>query len=197
MGLLRYTKELQQNGKHNTDNNVSLRFKEDKLRKMLPDAGSFPLYCKACNRTQSELFIHFGSRYGQVGSCNCEFCGAVIYVNDHDNIVDSIMTAGTEIFFEELYLLDAKYINELEKITGAQISKALYDYWNEGERKYQMKLNVVCDIIEELTGIKSDSTDICFITDDKYSILPEDINRWIRILYLAGVSLPMNCKPVN
>ncbi len=58
-----------------------------------------------------------------------------------------------------------------------------------------ISVNDFCGIIEELIGEKvSINKKLIFTTDEECSLLPKDINRWLQILYSAGIELPKNCK---
>lgn len=50
----------------------------------LVHAGTFPVYCGRCEKQLSGMFAHLGSRYGYVGTVECEFCSSPIYLIDHD-----------------------------------------------------------------------------------------------------------------
>lgn len=74
--------------------------------------------------------MHSGSRYGQVGSLPCEFCGASIAIVDHDNIVESIKVNDEPCSFEKLYLLSADYIEWFEEWYGITMApESLLEGW--------------------------------------------------------------------
>ncbi|MGN0159961.1 MAG: hypothetical protein ACI4AQ_01075 [Lachnospiraceae bacterium] len=187
MGLLAYNEK---NIKDiNTDNRVELQL--ERPWKIRPAIVTFPLYCRECKRTQSLLYIHTGSCYGQVGSCRCEFCGSEITVEDHDNVVDSIRTAGTEVYFTSLYLLDWKYVKKLEMRFRVSVENALRACVNPYGASF-ITVHELCDLIEEMIPVKTDGT-LKFRTQEQFALLPEDINRWIELLYRSGLELPPNC----
>ncbi|MGN0513031.1 MAG: hypothetical protein ACI4GD_02040 [Lachnospiraceae bacterium] len=193
MGLLVYNENNLSKYKGNTDNSIQLQL----LRpwKIQPNAATFPLYCVKCKKTQPYLYIHTGSSYGHVGSCQCEYCGETIVVKDHDNIVNSIKTADTEVFFSQLYMLDWKYVAAIEGRYGISVEKELSANLNSHGTSF-MTVNELRELIERLIPVKADGS-LRFQTDDRFAILPDDINRWIELLYRAGIKLPPNCILIN
>ncbi|GKU24314.1 hypothetical protein [Clostridium folliculivorans] len=170
-------------------NKVYIRIKSE--CKFIPDISVFPLYCTCCNAPQSKLYEHLGSRYGQVGTAICEKCGKEICVTDHDNIVASIYInnyPSNEIFFNKLYLLDWKFVDKLDEFP----IKNTLEKVTEELKKYDgnfINVDELREIIENIINIKTDGK-MRFITDERFSILPDDINRWIELLYRAKIDIP-------
>ncbi len=189
MGLLAYQEKNQMDLKVNTENCVELQL--ERTWKIRPSIVTFPLYCAECKRTQTKLYVHTGSCYGQVGSSLCEFCGREITVEDHDNIVDSIKTAGIEVYFTPLYLLDWKYVEKLERRFQVSVLNQLRDYVNPYGESF-ITVNELCDCIEKMIPVKTNGK-LKFQTDERFALLPDDINRWIELLYRAGLELPQHC----
>ncbi|QAA33587.1 hypothetical protein [Clostridium manihotivorum] len=159
--------------------------------KLIPDIDIFPLYCTCCNTAQSKLYEHLGSRYGQVGTAICEKCGREIYITDHDNLVTSIYINGSpsnEIFFNELYLLDWKFVDEFDRLSIINVVKKVTDELKQYDREF-ITVDELREMIENITDIKTDGK-MKFITDERFSILPDDINRWIELLYRAKINIP-------
>ncbi|GKX64861.1 hypothetical protein [Inconstantimicrobium mannanitabidum] len=162
-----------------------------KLRSIIADASVFPLYCTSCNSPQPNLYVHEGSRYGQVGTVKCSSCGKDIAVIDHDNIVASIFInnyPSNEIFFQELFLLDIKYLEALGKHHFQNIEERLINI--EKDNTYFISVDKLRSIIEEEMHI-STSGQKKYITDERFSVLPEDINRFIEALINSGVEVPI------
>ena len=187
MGLLSET-EFKEKINTMLDNRVMVRL--NTTFKIQPDIRTFPLYCNACEKVQPILYVHYGSRYGMVGSCNCQYCQNVIDVTDGDNIVTFIKTGGREIQFNELYLLDWNYIAVLGEEKAKLVEEALSQYQDE-----YITVTQLCSVVGDVLGIK-DYPIKKYTTDRHYSILPQDINRWISLLDAIGVTLPDNvvCK---
>jgi hypothetical protein len=174
----------------NRKNRIYIRIGSE--RKFVPDIDIFPLYCTCCNAPQSKLYEHLGSRYGQVGTAICEKCGKEIYVTDHDNIVESIYINGSpsnEIFFNELYLLDWKFVEEFDRLSMKNVVGKVIEELKQYDGKL-ITVDVLREIIENVTNIKTDGK-MNFITDERFSILPDDINRWIELLYSAKINIPV------
>lgn len=189
MGLLTYDEKNVKDAQIDTKNRVELQL--DRAWKICPSIVTFPLYCTGCKRTQPGLYIHTGSSYGQVGSCLCEFCGKEITVTDYDNVVDSIKTEETKVYFTPLYLLDWKYVKKLENRFQISVENALKTCVNPYKASF-ITVDELRNRIEELIPVQTDGT-LKFQTDDKFSLLPDDINRWIELLYRAGLELPKGC----
>jgi hypothetical protein len=187
MGIVKFTDQS------NACNKVRIRFAgvtEDKnWYGIQPDIQIFPLYCNCCHKQQSEPYLHTGSRYGYVGTVQCEFCKSNIVVTDHDNIVNSIILDGKEISFHELFLLQWKYIKLIEIRYGVSIRNLLMKLDEE-----YIKIDCLRTLIENKIGIYTVG-DMKFITDDRFPHLPEDINRWIELLYKANIQLGL--EPVK
>ncbi|GFZ30138.1 hypothetical protein CSC2_06640 [Clostridium zeae] len=174
----------------NRKNKVYIRIKSE--GKFIPDISVFPLYCTCCNAPQTKLYEHLGSRYGQVGTGKCERCGKEIYVTDHDNIVESIYInnyPSNEIFFNELYLLDWKFVDEFDRLSIKNVVGKVTEELKQYDGKF-ITVDVFREIIENITNIKTDGK-MRFITDERFSILPDDINRWIELLYRAKINIPV------
>lgn len=166
-------------------NSIKIRYKNGKVDILLIDCKVFPLFCKYCQKTQTELFLHLGSRYGQVGPISCEFCNHDITVVDHDNIVDGIKVNGEPCSFEKLYLLGADYVEWLEEWYGKSLAKTnLPEEWTDW-----MSVNHLREQFEQLIGIETDAR-VIYQTDQRFNPLPPDINRWINLLDKSSVPLP-------
>lgn len=174
-------------------NRVIIRKYGDELR-LLVDAAIFPLYCTKCNHPQPNLYVHCGSRYGQVGTAKCCKCGEGIYVIDHDNVVNSIFInnyPSNEIFFNELYLLDVKYLKQLGKDHFNNIKDVLFRL---AEKEEFIDVDRLRTIVENEMNISTTGTKM-YVTDERFSLLPDDINRWIEALENAGIKdLPISGK---
>lgn len=172
-------------------NRVRLRFQgvteEKHWYGIQPDVSVFPLYCDRCEKQQSDFYVHTGSRYGFVGAIKCEFCGSEMVVTDHDNIVDAIILNQNEISFSELYLLQWTYIKALEEQFGVSIGTVLKPL--DGEF---ISVDSLRNRIELAIGVATAGT-MQFITDVRFQNLPTDVNRWIELLYKAGI--PLGIEP--
>lgn len=168
-------------------NKVKLRFVDTAEHKpwygIQPDIHIFPLYCNCCHKQQSDFYLHKGSRYGFVGTVQCEFCEADIVVTDHDNIVDSIIFNEAEISFHDLYLLKWTYINSIEIKHNVSIKSLLMNL-NKGH----ISINSLRELIEHAIGIPTLGT-MKFSTDNRFHQLPDDINRWIELLHKADIGI--------
>lgn len=161
-------------------NRVMIRKQGDELR-LVVDAAIFPLYCTKCNHPQPNLYVHCGSRYGHVGTAKCCNCGEEIYVLDHDNVVNSIFInnyPSNEIFFNELYLLDVKYLKQLGEEHFNNIKDVLLKL---AKREEFISVDRLRTIVENEMNIWATGTKM-YITDERFSMLPDDINRWIEVL---------------
>lgn len=166
-------------------NRVAIRKQGDEIG-LSVDAAIFPLYCTRCNYPQPNLYVHCGSRYGQVGTVRCCKCGGEIYVTDHDNVVFSIYInnyPSNEIFFSKLYLLDVKYLKQLGEEHFNNIKVALLKL---AEQEDFINVDKLTTIVENEMNILATGTKK-YITDERFSILPDDINRWIETLENAGI----------
>lgn len=66
------------------------------------------------------------------------------------------------------------------------------DFLLIGNQSYKGRfiyLDELCDVVEETLGLNVE-TPHSFCTDREYSVLPEDVKRWINLLYAAGVRVP-------
>lgn len=156
-----------------------------------PDVRTFPLFCNHCQKVQSTLYVHRGSRYGQVGDCDCQYCGNKIYVTDTDNIVLYIRVNGREVSFKQLYLLEWKWIELLGTRAEQLVLEKLAPL---GEKA--IRVNQLCELIEMALEVGTYSRNV-YQTDEEFSILPEDINRWISLLEHLGVRLPDYVKKMK
>ena len=151
----------------NVNNNIALRFRNGKIEDVWLDCKIFPLYCKYCEQTHTELFLHMSSRYGQVGPIPCEFCNRDITVVDSDTYVDGIEVSGEPCSFQQLYLLSADYIGWFEEWYGITLaSESLFESWTDW-----MSVDQLREQIETLTGIETDSQ-ARYQTDEKFNPLP-------------------------
>ena len=169
----------------NSSNHIKIKFKNGKIDTLWLHCTVFPLFCKNCQQSQTGLFLHSGSRYGQVGSLPCEFCGASIAIVDHDNIVESIKVNDEPCSFEKLYLLSADSIEWFEEWYGITLApENLFEGWTDWVSVDQLR-----EQIETLTGIETDDG-VRYQTDERFNPLPPDINRWINLLDKSTVPLP-------
>lgn len=146
-----------------------------------PDVQCMPIYCKKCNQALSELYCHCSSRYCIVGEVKCDHCGHSILVTDNDNIVNTIKFDGVEIKFNELYKFHWKYLSQMERNKSINI-KALFA-GDEGH----VSIDKVTACLQDATG-EIPTGQWQYITDRRFPILPNEINRWIELLELCGVS---------
>lgn len=168
-----------------SNNHIKILFKNGKIKTIRIHCKVFPLFCKNCQQSQTELFLHNGSRYGQVGSIPCEFCGVSIAIVDNDNIVDSIKVNDESCSFEKLYLLSAGYIEWFQEWYGITLApESFFEGWTDWITVDQLR-----EQIETLTGIETDGQ-ARYQTDKKFNPLPLDINRWINLLEKSTVPLP-------
>lgn len=175
---------------HACKNQVEIRLHDREPYKMsfMLDIHLFPLYCPHCGGAQPKLYWHRDSHYGFVGKFTCEFCGKVSAVWDYDNVVNLIFIRdyndpSKKICFSELYLLDPKFIAALEQKYRISIRSLLVPY----NKKY-IEVSALREIIESAIGISTDGS-MRFLTDSRFALLPDDINRWIELLYRAGISI--------
>ena len=169
----------------NSNNHIKIMFKNGKIKTIWIHCKVFPLFCKNCQQSQTELFLHNGSRYGQVGSIPCEFCGASIAIADNDNIVDSIKVNDESCSFEKLYLLSADYIEWFQEWYGITLApENFFEGWTDWITVDQLR-----EQIETLTGIET-GDGVRYQTDERFNPLPPDINRWIDLLDKSTVPLP-------
>ncbi|MFV0395416.1 MAG: hypothetical protein ACK5LC_13700 [Coprobacillaceae bacterium] len=113
MGIIKY-KELstiQQNKKGIT---LYLRFTPT-IHTIQNNIHNFPIYCSCCHKTLPDFFCHMGSRYGQVGDICCDYCGKLISIIDHDNIVDEIFVNGLAIQLSKIYKTQWEYFSYIKE----------------------------------------------------------------------------------
>ena len=150
----------------NYSNTIKIKFKNGKVDVLWIHCKIFPLFCRSCQQSQKELFLH---------------CAIV----DNDNIVDSIRVNDESCSFEKLYLLSADYIGWFEEWYGITLaSESLFESWTDW-----MSVDQLREQIEKLTGIETDDQ-ARYQTDEKFNPLPPDINRWINLLDRSTVPLP-------
>ncbi|MFV0399777.1 MAG: hypothetical protein ACK5LX_04045 [Oscillospiraceae bacterium] len=146
-----------------------------------PDVQCMPVYCGKCGRTLSDLYCHCGSRYGHVGEVKCDHCGHEIAVTDGDNIVDRIRFDGEEYHFNSLYKLHWRYLSQVEKNRGVNIREMFADV------SRQIPLEDVTKRLEQAVG-ETTTGRWRYITHSRFDKLPDEVNRWIELLELCGVS---------
>lgn len=151
---------------------------------MLPQIYVFPVYCTYCHTTQENFYHSTGSRYGNVGSMVCGSCGSKITITDNGNMQDKIYINGEVLEYSQLYLLDWKYLMQIEAKCRVSVSSALSAY-----SRNEMVIDVLRKTVEKVTGITTDGS-MRFVTDNRIDKLPDDINRWIELLYRAGIAIP-------
>lgn len=168
------------------DNEVFIRL--DPRYMIQANIKTFPIFCKECKKVQPTLYVHYGSRYGQVGGCICKFCKNNIIVTDDDNIVLSIYVDKKEINFEDLYLLHWKYIEQMGAQEAERIKNRLQKFTNVFRDRF-IPVNQLCDEIEDVLQVAPYNIN-AYSTDAEFSFLPDDINRWISLLEALEVKLP-------
>ena len=189
MGLISMEEYEKHQDVETPENYVAIRsFSKYRIQ---PDVRTFPLFCNHCQKVQSTLYVHRGSRYGQVGDCACQYCGNKIYVTDTDNIVLYIRVNGSEIDFKQLYLLEWKWIELLGTRAEQLVLEKLAPL---GEKA--IRVNQLCELIEMALEVGTYSRNV-YQTDEEFSILPEDINRWISLLEHLDVGLPDYVKKIK
>jgi len=138
-----------------------------------------PLYCCNCTKQLAKFYKLDGSRYGQVGSVNCE-CGAEIHCVDSDNIVEYLDTITT---FQNRTIgkhkIDFKTTYRLSN-TDWQFVKDKIGYDIFIHKNQTLELDVVMDEIIQENKLIIDSTKQ--FTADKFNRLPLLINRWLCLL---------------
>lgn len=149
-----------------------------------------PLACAVCRKSQPKLYVIPGSYYESIGTTVCKHCGEPIVVSYSDaSLTDISIGNGTmnakeiHITFRDLYLLHWHYI---EKI-AAKYSFAADDLFQKYDNT-SIDVNKLREILEQQTGIET-AGKMKFITDSRFDQLPDDISRWIELLYLAGCDL--------
>lgn len=134
------------------------------------DVRTFPIQCPTCRSFASTLFQHKGSRYGYVGSRDCE-CGAEIHLTDSDNIVDYIKCAGKDksitLEFSNIFSLNSAAFERLKANLG-------YDIF-EKHLEETIALSELNREIEETYGIIASPV-------EKEFPLPEEVKKWLGIL---------------
>lgn len=145
---------------------------------------TIPLFCYCCKKQQSDLFAWRGTRYGQPHIHKCEFCGSELWVTDRDWQGTYLWVNDVEIKFDDLYLIDWKYVESLGTEKMEQIKEQLLAL-----DEIVVPIPKFCDIIEEVMGVK-DYPIHKYIVNGIYRRMPEDILRWFSLLEALGVRLP-------
>ncbi len=159
----------------NYSNTIKIMFKIGKVDVLWIHCKIY-LSVESCQQSQKELFLHCGSRYGQVGSFTCEFCGASIAIVDNDNIVDSI-SVMMKLSFEKLYLLSADYIEWFQEWYGISLTtENLSEGWT-----HWMSVDQLREQIETLTGYETDSQ-ARYQTDEKFNLCHPILISWIEFI---------------
>ncbi|MGE5329472.1 MAG: hypothetical protein ACM3KR_08190 [Deltaproteobacteria bacterium] len=124
------------------------------------DVRLTPLYCTNCNKQLDGFYIIAGSRYGQIGSVDCCYCGTPICCGDNDHYVERLyISSGNYAYREEaelileykiLYRLDKQIWDAVKQKTAA-IEKPGYDII---ERHGELELS---DVIDEYNRINNTS----------------------------------------
>jgi len=88
------------------------------------DVKEFPIFCPCCKNYLKEIYEHQGSRYGQVGSIDCD-CGEKLYLTDSDNIVEYInihvRNVKTVLDFKDLFKMRQADFEKLKNDYGYDI----------------------------------------------------------------------------
>lgn len=162
---------------------------------LILDILVFPLYCSNCHSSLNELYHHTASRYGLVGRVKCPICDSEILLLDDDNIVERIYMGvpnptifyhmnnkkelNDTIEFRELYHLNDTVIQQIEALTKQ-------DIWSLIPEK-MIPLTTLIDTLQNLLSI-SITKQYQYITDKRFTVLPEIINHWIELLEIIGLS---------
>ncbi|WP_196803010.1 hypothetical protein [Butyrivibrio sp. MC2013] len=176
-------------------NRVMLHMDSEGRTSMQPDITVFPVRCSKCHRILPHFYLHRGSSNNYVGNIRCRFCGHDISVSDREYMVDRIYFDEDEIDFACLYLLDWIYIDAIDTIYDGAASKVVLKDYTRSALNYitvdDLTRRIANAISKQLTGNMS------FVTDPRFPKLPADINRWIELLYVAGIQLPSNVRIVR
>lgn len=150
------------------------------------DCNITPLFCMNCESQLPHFYYHGGSRYGQVGSVQCDFCGANINCVDNDNIVEQLYTYTDVPSEPKSRNLDINYykLYKLEKDIWEKLDdKICYDIMevHQGEN---ISLETVLKEICQIAGLDfSNLPEITTIENDKrFKRLPSKINKWVSVL---------------
>ena len=139
-----------------------------------PDIKIMPLYCGICQKQLKDFYIHTGSRYGCVGTVVCDYCGTELQVLDGDNIVDHIIVGQETFDFGELYKTSWKYTRYFENNCKLNLEVV----FKNGEF---ITILEAIEILQNAIGIYTTGK-YRFVTDNRITELPFEINRWIELL---------------
>jgi hypothetical protein len=143
------------------------------------DVGITPIYCVICQKQLPDLYEHLGSRYGQVGTIDCDFCGTNIHCIDNDNIVDKLGTTGYILVYYQLYRLEEKIWKNLKDAVGYDIT-----YRHGGET---VTLDRVIDEICNENKITLASGNHYTSKDGKITMFPKSVTKWFELLNHLGI----------
>jgi hypothetical protein len=138
------------------------------------DVSITPIYCMNCDRQLPHLYVHLGSRYGQVGTIHCEFCESAIHCTDGDNIVYELKTSGYVLNYLHLYQLEKDIWVKLKELHGYDITA-----------RHKDKTITLETVVEELSKeFKIPVTRSQQFTshDGKITMFPNVVVKWFSIL---------------
>jgi hypothetical protein len=162
-------------GKKSEDEFDVVRLKIHRNRVYI-DVNITPIFCENCKKQLPCFYYLGGSRYGQVGEVECDYCKTKIFCSDSDNIVEYLRTNGIRMDYYQLYKLDNETWDKLKEKTG-------YDIYCKGLvalTPLNDVMNEICEYLN-LKSIKEDHSH-GIITNDRITNLPKLINKWLYIL---------------
>ncbi|MBO1514415.1 hypothetical protein [Metabacillus bambusae] len=155
------------------DGNINIIVRGDKWGTQL-DVSITPIFCVKCNKQLPELYEHMGSRYGQVGTIQCDFCGTNIYCVDNDNIVEKLCTTGYILDYYKLYKLE-------DEIWGKVKDVIEYDITSRHVGNTVTLDYVINEICQEFSITLKDNN--YFISEDgKITKFPKSVTKWFDLL---------------
>lgn len=151
-----------------------------KQKKVAIDVKVTPLYCGKCRKELKRMYLLDGSRYGQVGTVQCDFCSARIDISDNDNLVDGLRLFNGKRYdfldYERLYRLEDTVWEDIKECTG-------YDIFAAYETQQVCLEKVMQEIKQTLpvpvpTDLPADFTVHEYIKNNIHSVIKE----WIALL---------------
>ncbi|PQQ66380.1 hypothetical protein [Acetivibrio saccincola] len=151
------------------------------------DVEITPLYCMNCNKQLEGFYKHDGSRYGQVGSVQCNHCDEEIRCVDHDNIVEELITySGNQklvLDYYKLYKLENEVWNKIKEKTG-------YDLFQRYSNEEWVPLHNVMDEICTLCNVRLvEIPPYTYNTSDKIKKFPYIANKWFALLHYLEIDI--------
>ncbi|OIU68701.1 hypothetical protein [Rossellomorea aquimaris] len=138
------------------------------------DVSITPIYCVSCDRQLPHLYEHTGSRYGQVGTINCEYCETPIHCTDGDNIVYELRTSGFVMNYYHLYRLEKEIWITLKESYGYDISAR--------HKGSTITLETVVDELSKEFKIPAATSRQYTSNDGKITMFPNVVVKWFSIL---------------